>query len=272
MANPRSIPVVLVVAGTDSSGGAGMAADIQTVSSLGCHPAMVVTAVTAQDTASVKQFSIVEPELIVAQARAVLEDLPVAAIKTGMLGDTATVTAIASIVADYPHIPLVVDPVLASNAGDSLAEAPIEEAIRVMLAPHARVMTPNGPEARRLAPNADTLEACAHEIMSCGAEYVLVTGGHEGGGTVVNRLFGGSRHLDDISCPRVAGEFHGSGCTLASAIAANLAHGLPVPAAVSGAVDFTYKSIKHGYRPGMGQHVPDRLFWSRLVDVPGKPD
>ena len=271
MTNP-GIPVVLIFAGTDSSGGAGMAADIQTVSSLGGYPALVVTAVTAQDTSSVKQFSIIEPELVVAQARAVLEDLPVAAIKTGMLGDTATITAVASIVAEYRHIPLVVDPVLASNTGDSLIDVPIEEAIRVMLAPHAQVMTPNGPEARRLAPNADTLEACAHEIMSCGAAHVLVTGGHEGGERVVNRLFGGNRHLDDITCPRIPGNFHGSGCTLASAVATNLAHGLPVPAAVSGAVDFTYKSIKHGYRPGMGQLVPDRLFWSRHVDVPGRPE
>jgi hydroxymethylpyrimidine/phosphomethylpyrimidine kinase len=169
-------PVVLCFGGTDPTAGAGVAADVLTLASLGCHPAIVVTAVTAQDTSGVKQYSAVPPELVIAQARAVLEDMAVTAFKTGMLCNSAIVSAVASIVDDYPQIPLIVDPVQASGHNDPLSEEPLDDALRVLLLPRALLVTPNSEEARRLAPGADTLDACAQELLSLGCEYVLITG------------------------------------------------------------------------------------------------
>src|SRR5439155_17625367 len=121
-------PVVLVFGGTDPTGGAGVFADCLTLASFGCHPTAVVTAVTAQDTTGIKQFSCVDTALVIAQARAVLEDMPVAAFKTGMLGNRRITSAVASIVHDYPNIPLIVDPVQTSGVGHSLTEESLDDA------------------------------------------------------------------------------------------------------------------------------------------------
>jgi hydroxymethylpyrimidine/phosphomethylpyrimidine kinase len=256
-------PVVLVFAGTDPTGGAGVAADVLTLAALGCHAAPVVTAVTAQDTIGVKQFSAVDTELLVAQARAVLEDMPVKAIKTGMLASSRLVAAVASILADYPTIPLVVDPVLAAGGGQALAEEPLEEALRALLLPRATLVTPNSLEARALAPEADSLDACAQELMSLGVRYVLVTGTHEPTREVVHRLYGGMRLLETFTYERLPHDYHGSGCTLAAGCAAALAHGLEPATAVARALAFTHETLKHGWRLGMGQLIPDRLYWGR---------
>lgn len=257
------LPVVLVFAGSDPTGGAGIQADIETLASLGCHAAPVVTAVTAQDTAGIKQFEAVDSELIIAQARAVLEDMPVAAFKTGMIGNVENLSAIESILQDYPEIPLVVDPVLASGRGDALAEEPLEDAFRSLLLPRAMLVTPNSQEARRLAPDADTLDACAQELLSLGCTYVLLTGTHEATHDVINRLYGNLRLLESYSWERLSSSYHGSGCTLASACAANLAHGLEILNAVAEAQDYTWHTLRHGMHLGMGQPVPDRFYWAR---------
>ncbi len=256
---PRTPPVVLVFGGTDPTSGAGIQADVLTLAALGCHPATVVTAVTAQDTVGVKQFATVETELVIAQARAVLEDMPVAAIKTGMLGSSAVMSAVAGILDDYPGIPLIIDPVQASGRGDALADEPLDEPLRALLLPRARLVTPNSPEARALAPDADTLDACAQELMALGCDYVLLTGTHEPTPKVEHRLYGNRRLLDRFSFERLPGNYHGSGCTLASACAAALAHGLDPLSAVAQALSYTWHTLRHGYRVGMGQLVPDRL-------------
>lgn len=254
--------VVLAFGGTDPTGGAGLVADCLTLASFGCHPAPVVTAVTAQDTTGIKQFACVETALVIAQARALLEDMPVAAFKTGMLGNRANVGAVAAIVHDYPNIPLVVDPVQVSAAGHALADESLDEALRTLLIPRATLVTPNSLEARKLAPGADTLDACAHELMELGGEYVLITGTHEPTAQVLNRLYGHSRLLETFPTERLPREFHGSGCTLASACAAALAHGLDVRAAVAEALRYTCNTLKTGHRLGMGQHLPNRPYWS----------
>lgn len=269
----KAPPVVLVFGGTDPTSGAGVQADALTLAALGCHPATVVTAVTAQDTANIKQFSAVEPELVIAQARAVLEDMPVAAVKVGMLATGAIVSAIATILDDYPNLPVVIDPVQVSGQGDPLADESLDEALRTLLLPYARLVTPNSLEARTLAPDADTLDACAQQLMSLGTDYVLVTGTHEPTPEVIHRLYGNRRLIDTFRFERLPGNYHGSGCTLASACAASLAHGLEPVHAVSHALAYTWHTLKHGYRAGMGQLVPDRLFNRRQVrsaDEPGQ--
>jgi hydroxymethylpyrimidine/phosphomethylpyrimidine kinase len=256
-------PVVLVFAGNDPTGGAGIEADIQALISMGCHPAPVLTAVTVQDTTGVKRFVAIEPELVIEQARAILEDMPVAAFKTGMLASVENVSAIASIVQQYRDAPVIVDPVLASGGGETLTEEPLEDALRMMLLPHAALVTPNSEEARRLAPDADTLDACAQEILSVGCEYVLITGTHEATPDVVNRLYGNRRLLETFTWKRLPQNYHGSGCTLAAACAATFAHRFDPVNAVAEAQDYTWNTLKHGYRLGMGQLLPDRLYWAR---------
>ncbi len=264
-------PVVLVFAGNDPTGGAGIQADIETLVSLGCHPAPVVTAITVQDTVGVKHYMPVETSLVIAQARAVLEDMPVAVIKAGMFGSADNVTALAGILRDYPDIPLVLDPILTSGRGDSLADDALVEAMSVLLLPQTALLTPNTLEALRLAPDADNIDAAAQAILSTGCEFVLVTGTHETTPEVVNRLYGNRRLLETFHWERLPHEYHGSGCTLAAACAATLAHDIDVLEAVAEAQDFTWHALLHANRLGMGQHLPDRLYWTRDEDEEDEP-
>ncbi len=262
-------PIVLTFAASDPSAGAGMQADILTIASMGCHPLTVVTAITVQDTSGVDDVQPVDAELVMNQARTVLEDMPVAAFKIGLLGSVENIAVIAEIISDYPDIPLVFDPVLSSGRGDELADEDMLDAMRDLLFPQTTILTPNSLEARRLVQDEDNDEdhpdmaECAKRIIELGCEYVLITGTHENTPKVINHLYGENGLIRSDSWPRLPGSYHGSGCTLASAIAALLANGLPMEEAVREAQEYTWESLKYGFRPGMGQHIPDRLFWAR---------
>ena len=266
---PDLPPIVLVFAASDPSGGAGLQADIMTLSSMGCHPLSVVTAVTIQDTTGVDAVSPIDAEWVADQARCVLEDMPVAAFKIGVLGSVETIAAIAEVVSDYPEIPLVLDPVLASGRGDELASEEMVAALRELLVPQTTIITPNSLEARRLAIDETNdeddpdLAECARRLVASGCEYVLVTGTHENTPQVVNTLYGQEGVLRSDSWQRLPGSYHGSGCTLASAIAATIANGLAIGDAVKDAQEYTWQTLKAAFRPGMGQQIPDRLFWAR---------
>lgn len=271
---PELPPIVLVFAASDPSGGAGLQADIMTLSSMGCHPLSCVTAITIQDTMGVDDVMAIDAEWVADQARAVLEDMPVAAFKIGMLGSIETIAAIAEVVSDYPEIPLILDPVLASGRGDELATEEMVHGIRELLIPQTTVLTPNSLEVRRLATNdADDsddpdLAECARRLVATGCEYVLVTGTHENTPQVINTLYGQEGVVRSDSWQRLPGTYHGSGCTLASAIAATIANGLSVPEAVKDAQEYTWQTLKAAFRPGMGQYIPDRLFWAREEETP----
>ncbi len=262
-------PIVLTFAATDPSCGAGMQADILTIASMGCHPLAVVTGITVQDSSGVDDIQAVEVEWVVDQARTVLEDMPVAAFKIGLLGSLENIAAIAEVISDYPDIPLVFDPVLASGRGDELANEDMLDAMRELLLPQTTILTPNSMEARRLIIDEDNdsddpnLEQCAKRILELGCEYVLITGTHENTPKVINTLYGERGIVRADTWPRLPGIYHGSGCTLASAIAALLANGLSMEDAVHEAQEYTWEALKYGFRPGMGQHIPDRLFWAR---------
>jgi hydroxymethylpyrimidine/phosphomethylpyrimidine kinase len=267
-------PVVLTFAGTDPTSGAGLQADILTLSSIGCHPASVVTAVTVQDTLGVDNVMVFDPEWVEEQARAVLEDMEVGVFKLGMLGSVENVAIIAEILADYPDVLLVMDTVLASGRGDELATEEMQEAMRDLLLPQASIITPNSIEARRLAFFDDSeedeenasLDECAKRLLALGCEHVLITGTHERSLDVTNTLYGHKGHKRSWQWERLPGSYHGSGCTLASAIAACLAHGLTMEEAVAEAQEYTWATLKGAFRPGMGQYIPDRLFWARDED------
>ena len=267
---PAPPPIVLVFAGTDPSGGAGLQADILTLSSMGCHPLSVVTAVTIQDTMGVEDVLPIDAEWVADQARCVLEDVPVAVFKIGLLGSIEAVAAIAEVVSDYPDIPLVLDPILASGRGDELASEDLISAMRELLIPQTTLITPNSLEVRRLAGDDDANEdddpdlgECARRLLGLGCEYVLITGTHENTPQVINTLYEQQGVVRTDSWQRLAGTYHGSGCTLAAAIAATIANGLAIPEAVRDAQEYTWQTLKHAYRTGMGQLVPDRLFWAR---------
>jgi hydroxymethylpyrimidine/phosphomethylpyrimidine kinase len=256
------LPAVLAFSASDPTGGAGMQADLLTIASLGCHPLSVLTALTAQDTRGVDALMAVEPAWIMRQARTVLDDIPVAAFKLGVLGSARNAEAVAAILSEHPRVPVVLDPVLASGRGDALSDSETVQALRSALLPLATVLTPNSLEARRLAlaaPDAG-LADCARALAGLGCQYVLVTGTHEPGAQVVNTLYGAGGVLREDRWPRLAGEYHGSGCTLASAIAAFLARGLAMEDAVKQAQAYTWKTLEAGFQPGRGQHLPNRFF------------
>ncbi|MGE5669532.1 MAG: bifunctional hydroxymethylpyrimidine kinase/phosphomethylpyrimidine kinase [Betaproteobacteria bacterium] len=263
---PAFPPIVLTFAASDPSGGAGVQADLLTLASMGCHPLSVITALTVQDTLGVEGVMPIDSDWVADQARALLEDMPVDAFKIGVLGSVENIVAVAEIISDYPDVPLVLDPVLASGRGDELATDEMTHALREVLLPQTTILTPNSMEVRRLADVDDeeaSLAICAARLVDAGCEYVLVTGTHEATPQVVNTLYGKSGIVRTDSWPRLPHGYHGSGCTLASAIAAMLANGLELPEAVREAQDYTWHALEKAYRPGMGQHLPDRLFWAR---------
>lgn len=268
---PPCPPMVLVFSASDPSSGAGMQADILTLVSLGCHPLSALTALTVQDTVGVQSVQAVSAEMLEQQARTVLEDMPVAAFKIGMLGSVENVIAVAEIISDYPEIPVIFDPVLASGRGDELSGEDVISAIREMLLPQTTLLTPNAPEARRLAESDEdegepSIDVCAQRLIDMGAQYVLITGTHENTPQVVNTLYGTEGVIRRDQWERLPGSYHGSGCTLASAIAGCIAGGADIEEAVRDAQEYTWQTLAAGFRAGMGQFIPDRFFWARGED------
>ena len=251
-------PVVLLIAGNDPSGGAGLSADVQAVSAFGAHPAPVVAALTVQDSRDVQQVQALEPAFVVAQARAVLEDMPVAAIKLGLLASAAIGVAVAELLETCPRVPLVVDPVLRASGGAALAEAALLDVYRERLFPLATLITPNAAESRRFAPAAHDVQARATALLATGARHVLIKGGDEASPDVHDRLYGPDGLHVEMTWPRLPGGYHGSGCTLASAIAARLASGMDVQRAVEDAQRYTWTTLQRAWQLGRGQRIPDR--------------
>ena len=265
--DPAFPPIVLTFGASDPSGGAGVQADILTLASMGAHPLSVITAITVQDTLGVEGLQPIDADWVADQARRLLEDMPVDAFKIGVMGSVENAAAIAEIVSDYPDVPLILDPVLASGRGDELASDDLLHAMRELLLPQTTILTPNSMEVRRLAESEDeeepSIATCAQRLIELGCEYVLVTGTHEPTRDVINTLYGKSGVVRTDKWQRLPGSYHGSGCTLASAIAAMIANGLELPEAVREAQDYTWHTLAKAYRPGMGQFLPDRLFWAR---------
>lgn len=245
-------PIVLTFAASDPTGGAGLQADLLTLAALGCHPLSVLTALTVQDTSGVEHLETVRAELVTRQARRVLAGTDVAAFKVGVLGSAENVRAVAAIARERANVPLVLDPVLASGRGDPLASDAVLNAMLELLVPRATVVTPNTLEARRLGGT--------QRLLELGARYVLITGTHEPSAEVINKLYDAGGLVREDRWQRLEGSYHGSGCTLASAIAAGLAKGRGVEEAVREAQEFTWRALATGFRTGAGQALPNRFF------------
>jgi len=262
MAVHSEYPVILIVGGNDPSGGAGLCADTQALQAHACHAAPVVTAITVQDTTGVRGFSPVDAQLVGEQILCLLADVEIAAVKTGMLASTAIIRTLARCLAEHPGLPLIVDPVMASNRGDALSEHSLIDEYRETLLPRATVLTPNLPEAQALAglASADT-GALARAIADYTSAALLVTGTHDATSeSVVNRLYAGNGTLQrEWTWERLPGEYHGSGCTLAAALTGLVARGHSIGDAADRAQHFTWQSLAAALRPGHGQAIPNRL-------------
>lgn len=197
---------------------------------------------------------------MVEQANTLLNDISIDVIKIGLTGSVKCVEAIAQLIQQHPHLPVVFDPVLASGDGTSLASKALIASIQLHLLPLVTVLTPNSLEARQLTgltPTASN-EQLGQQLLSLGVEYVLITGGHDSGNLICNTLFHNSRLIDKSNWPRLAGEFHGSGCTLATAIAAQIALGKPIRKAIQVAQQYTDHSLRNAVQIGKGQLFPNR--------------
>jgi hydroxymethylpyrimidine/phosphomethylpyrimidine kinase len=249
---------VLIIAGSDSGGGAGIQADIKTVTAMGGYAATAITAITVQNTLGVHGVHSLPLELIEAQAKAVLDDLGTDAVKTGMLGSVEVVERVAAIL-DCTPAPAVVDPVMIAKGGNPLLPGEAIEAVRRLMVPRAALLTPNAPEAEALTglevTDLDGQRRAGEAILQMGAHAVLMKGGHVDGETVVDLLLTQTGETL-LQGPRVhTRHTHGTGCTLASACAAGLAKGLPLEMAVAEAWAYVAEAIRHA--PGFGQgHGP----------------
>ncbi|GHC49666.1 bifunctional hydroxymethylpyrimidine kinase/phosphomethylpyrimidine kinase [Streptomyces cinnamoneus] len=250
----RIPPRVLTVAGSDSGGGAGIQADLKTMLALGVHGMSAVTAVTAQNSLGVQGAWPLPAEAVRAQVRSVVDDIGVQAVKTGMLASAELVETVAELLADVPA-PVVVDPVGISKHGDALLAASALDAVRTKLLPRATVATPNLDEVAwltgvRVTSEAD-LRRAADAVLSYGPRWALIKGGHLAGEAVDLLTDGTEEHR--LRAPRHDNRHtHGTGCTLASAIAAGLAKGLPVPEAVEQAKVYVTGAIAAGFALGRG--------------------
>ena len=254
-------PSVLVFAGLDPSGGAGIQADIQAISAAGVHTLPIVTALTVQDNEHVQAVHPVEPELLQAQTKVLIDaGMTIAAVKIGIVGSAANAQAIAGMIESlrqrHPDLPVVLDPVLASGHGDTLTRGDAVAAL-APLRRLATVITPNLPEAAALCAEARNDDERA-QAMRVDAPHVLLKGGHGEGTTVINRWYS-KTGCREWQWPRLPGGFHGSGCTLASAVAARLALGKPVGDAIDDAQRWVQQALATAYSIAAGQAIPNRL-------------
>lgn len=259
-----SYPIALTIAGSDSSGGAGIQADLKSFSALGVYGASVITAITAQNTRTVAAVEAVSPAMVGAQIDAVFGDLDVRAVKIGMVGGPDVITTVAKRLAMFRQthdFPIVLDPVMVAKSGDALLPDDAICALRELLLPLATVLTPNLPEAARLldaapAQDIDAMRKQGHDLLTLGPLHVLMKGGHADGHTCTDLLIGPDPLT--LTAPRLTTRnTHGTGCSLSSAIAAGLAQGLSVPEAVTrahrwlqGAIaNADALSVGHGHGP-----------------------
>jgi len=258
--------VALTIAGSDSSGGAGIQADLKTFAALGVYGTSAIAAITAQSTAGVAGAFALSADIVTAQIEAVAGDIDIHSVKTGMLGDAAIVEAVAAAIKELDLPLLVVDPVLASTSGARLLDDDGLEMLCAELLPLARVVTPNVPEAEvlsgKLIASDDDAKEAAKRIHELGAAAVIITGGHRSTSDVIDLLYDGRTFLE-FRVPRVpAPHTHGTGCTFAAAVAAHLALGRSLPDAAERAQQYVAGAIQHSLAIGKGSAVLDH-FWDR---------
>jgi len=250
-----SPPIVLTIAGSDSGGGAGIQADLRTFAAYGLHGLSVITAITAQNTQAVQSIYPVPIKQLNAQLEAVFSDFPIAAVKIGMLGNSASVLAIANCLRKHLIRQIVLDPVMVASSGARLLNQRALSALKQELIPLAEVFTPNLPEAGALLRTAilskEAIQKAGAELLSWGPRAVLIKGGHSHMDQLSDYYADDETHFT-MRHRRLPFEAHGTGCTLSAAIAANLAQNHSRATAVRKAVTYVQNTLRHAYRPGKG--------------------
>ena len=265
-------PLVLSFGSSDPLGAIGIQADLGSFAAMGCHGLTVITAILSGDTTQITDIEAIDAEILIEQARTILEDVPVAAFKLGTIGSIENVSAIAEIVSDYPEVPLIFDPFSSSIPDQGQDSEDIYLAASELLIPQTTLLVASAVEISRLAETwrepstEDTLALDVQRLIESGCEYVLVTGTSTSNTEVTNCLFDQSGIIRQDSWKRLSGSFLGAGSTLSAAIAALVANGLDFPEAVLEAQEFTNAALAHAQRFGMGKLVPDRYFWARESD------
>jgi hydroxymethylpyrimidine/phosphomethylpyrimidine kinase len=248
---------ILVIGGHDPSGGAGIQADIESIAANGGHAVSAITALTVQDTANVSRIDPVPVDLFQQTLETLDGDFHLDAIKIGLIGDSGIAEAIALFLEKHADIPVVLDPVLAAGGGKEMSSESIRKVMIERILPHVTLVTPNLPEAQRLTGEA-TADSCAAKLMEHGAKSIFITGGHSEDEAIINRYFDVSGE-QQFEWERLDGEFHGSGCTLASSIALFLTREMPIKLALRLAQAFTHDALAKAEQLGKGQKIPRRI-------------
>lgn len=265
----QTSPLILTFGVFDPVGAIGIQADLASFAAMGCHGVSVITSLLIGDTARIEDIQHIETDWIMDQARMVLEDMPIAAFKMGALGSVENISMLAEIAADYPDIPLILDPFISALPDQGMEHEDMLLAMRELLLPQTTLFLASATELNLLAETwrepatADMLAADAHEITELGCQYLFLTGTPCQLGDVANTLYSASGVVRHDAWQRLPGAFSGAGATLSAAIAAMLANGLDVPEAALEAQEFTMAALSHAQRIGMGKLVPDRYFWAR---------
>jgi len=265
----QTSPLILTFGAADPVGAIGIQADLASFAAMGCHGLSVITTILIGDTARIEDSQVVDADWVADQARVVLEDMPVAAFKVGAVGSIENISVIAEIVSDYPDIPLILDPFSSTMPDQGSDGEDLLVATRELLIPQTTLFLTSAVELARLAETwreattDDTLALDAMRVIDMGCEYLFVTGTPGDVHDVANTLFDDSGMVRHDTWQRLPGSYSGAGCTLSATIAAMLANGVDVPAAVFEAQEFTHAALTGAHRLGMGKLVPDRYFWAR---------
>lgn len=253
-----STPVVLSLSVLDPTGSAGISADIETLASLGCHCAPVVTRLSAGNTSGIKSRQITDASLLIEQIRTVLEDITVDLINIGDVASISNAEAVHTILNDYPEIPVLFHPQLHQSDEDDLRNA-----LFSLLFPLADLSILSKQAMLMVTTGADTLSACAQELMEYGCDNVLITGDNSNSMQITNHWFSQHSAKQQFHRERLPFSFNGAGSTLAAAASGYLAHGLSMAESLQQAHRFTWQALQKGRRIGMGDHLPDRMHWSK---------
>ena len=259
------IPSVLVFSGLDPSGGAGIQADIEALASQGCHTCPVMTVNTNQDTFDIKSMAPVPVDKVIDQANTIVNDINIAAIKIGLIANIPLISELRKFIDEHPDLPVILDPVLASGNGTPLSDSKYIQSMVYELLPVTTCLTPNHLEAKTLVnvikPGFDDDAGFGQVLLDQGCEHVLITGGHRDGDEIRNTLYRTDNTPEDYFWERLPGNYHGSGCTLASSLAGLIAQDQRIQTAVQQAQEYTWGSLRHAYSIGNGQSIPNRFFW-----------
>lgn len=273
--------LVLSFGSSDPLGAIGIQADLASFAAMGCHGLTVITAILIGDTTHISEIEPVDAEILIEQARTILEDVPVAAFKLGTIGSVENVTAIAEILSDYPEVPLIFDPFSSGIPDQGQKMEDMEDiflAVNELIISQTTLLVATKVEIARLAEawrepsDDDMLATDVQRLIESGCEYVFVMGTSSSGTEIANSLYDQSGIIRHDVWPRLNGSFLGAGSTISAAITALLANGLPISDAVLEAQEFTNAALAQAQRFGMGKLVPDRYFWARETDEVPNPD